>query len=168
MALTSSIESQFGSRIQVFGFLLNNQLTDFSLAPGGDEKPAANRPEPGKRPMSSMSPTLVFDDKGQLLAVLGSPGGSRIINYVARSLLALLDGDMDPAAMLALGHVGNRNGVTEVEQGRIGQGLVLELARRGHDVRPLDMTSGLHVIVQRGGRWLGAADPRREGVARGG
>ena len=168
VALTSSIESQFGSRIQVFGFLLNNQLTDFSLAPGGDEKPAANRPEPGKRPMSSMSPTLVFDDKGQLLAVLGSPGGSRIINYVARSLLALLDGDMDPAAMLALGHVGNRNGVTEVEQGRIGQGLVLELARRGHDVRPLDMTSGLHVIVRRGGRWLGAADPRREGVARGG
>ena len=157
----------FGSRIQVAGFLLNNQLTDFSLTPGRDGKPVANRAEPGKRPMSSMSPTLVFDEKGQLLAVLGSPGGSRIINYVARSLLAMLDGDLDPASVMALGHVGNRNGVTEVEQGRIGEGLVRELLRRGHDVQSLDMTSGLHLIVRRDGHWIGAADPRREGSARG-
>jgi gamma-glutamyltranspeptidase/glutathione hydrolase len=167
VALTSSIESVFGSRIQVAGFLLNNQLTDFSLSPGRDGKPVANRAEPGKRPMSSMSPTLVFDAKGRLHAVLGSPGGSRIINYVARSLLALLDGGMDPAAVLALGHVGNRNGVTEVEQGRIGQGLARELALRGHEVQSLDMTSGLHLVVRRDGHWVGAADPRREGSARG-
>ena len=167
VALTSSIESVFGSRIQVSGFLLNNQLTDFALGPGRDGKPSANRAEPGKRPMSSMAPTLVFDERGSLHAVLGSPGGSRIINYVARSLLAVLDGKLDPAAALALGHVGNRNGVTEVEQGRIGQGLRRELVRRGHELQMLDMTSGLHLIVRRDGLWVGAADPRREGTARG-
>jgi gamma-glutamyltranspeptidase/glutathione hydrolase len=167
VALTSSIESVFGSRIQVSGFLLNNQLTDFALGPGRDGKPSANRAEPGKRPMSSMAPTLVFDERGSLYAVLGSPGGSRIINYVARSLLAVLDGKLDPAAALALGHVGNRNGVTEVEQGRIGQGLRRELVRRGHELQMLDMTSGLHLIVRRDGLWVGAADPRREGTARG-
>jgi gamma-glutamyltranspeptidase/glutathione hydrolase len=167
VALTSSIESVFGSRIQVAGFLLNNQLTDFSLAPGRDGKPVANRAEPGKRPMSSMSPTFVFDDTGRLHAVLGSPGGSRIINYVARSLLAVLDGGMDPAAVLNLGHVGNRNGATEVELGRVSPDLVSELERRGHTVQSLDMTSGLHLIVRRKNAWVGAADPRREGVARG-
>lgn len=167
VALTSSIESVFGSRIQVAGFLLNNQLTDFSLTSGRDGKPVANRAEPGKRPMSSMSPTFVFDDTGRLHAVLGSPGGSRIINYVARSLLAVLDGGMDPAAALTLGHVGNRNGTTEVELGRVSPGLVSELERRGHTVQSLDMTSGLHLIVRRKNAWIGAADPRREGVARG-
>jgi gamma-glutamyltranspeptidase/glutathione hydrolase len=167
VALTSSIESVFGSRIQVAGFLLNNQLTDFSLTPGRNGKPAANRAEPGKRPMSSMSPTLVFDENGHLHAVLGSPGGSRIINYVARSLLAVLDGGMDPAAALNLGHLGNRNGATEVELGRVSPGLVSELERRGHTVQSLDMTSGLHLIVRRKNAWIGAADPRREGSARG-
>ena len=163
VALTSSIESVFGSRIQVDGFLLNNQLTDFSL--GG--RPAANGAEPGKRPMSSMSPTLVFDAQGRLHAVLGSPGGSRIINYVARTLQAVLDGRMEAAAALSLGHVGNRNGVTEVERGRVSLDLVRDLEARGHVVQTLDMTSGLHLIVRRDGRWIGAADPRREGAARG-
>ncbi len=163
VALTSSIESAFGSRIQIDGFLLNNQLTDFSL--GGNL--AANRPEPGKRPMSSMSPTLVFDAQGRLHAVLGSPGGSRIINYVARSLLAVLDGQMEAAAALSMGHVGNRNGVTEVERGRVSPDLVRDLEARGHVVQSFDMTSGLHLIVRRDGRWIGAADPRREGAARG-
>jgi gamma-glutamyltranspeptidase/glutathione hydrolase len=163
VALTSSIESVFGSRIQVDGFLLNNQLTDFSLGGG----PAANGAEPGKRPMSSMSPTLVFDAQGRLHAVLGSPGGSRIINYVARTLQAVLDGRMEAAAALSLGHVGNRNGVTEVERGRVSLDLVRDLEARGHVVQTLDMTSGLHLIVRRDGRWIGAADPRREGAARG-
>lgn len=167
VALTSSIESAFGSRIQVGGFLLNNQMTDFSVAAERDGKPVANRLEPGKRPLSSMAPTLVFDAGGRLHAVLGSPGGSRIINYVARTLVALLDGQADPAAVLALPHVGNRNGATEIERGRVPDALAQELERRGHAVQRSDMTSGLHLIVRNVDGWLGAVDPRREGVARG-
>ena len=167
VALTSSIESAFGSRIQVDGFLLNNQLTDFSLTDERDGKPVANRLEPGKRPLSSMAPTLVFDAGGQLHAVLGSPGGSRIINYVARTLVALLGGRQDPAAAVALPHVGNRNGATEIERGRVPEALALELERRGHELQRVDMTSGLHLIVRTAGGWAGAVDPRREGVARG-
>ncbi len=168
VALTSSIEAAFGSRIQVEGFLLNNQLTDFSLARESRGLPVANRAEPGKRPLSSMSPTLVFDASGKLFAVLGSPGGSRIINYVARSLMALLDGNMDVAEALQLGHVGNRNGATEIELGRVDAMTRRELEALGHRLQVLDMTSGLHVIVRRNGAWIGGADPRREGQARGG
>ena len=167
VALTSSIESAFGSRIQVGGFLLNNQLTDFSFVAERDGKPVANRLEPGKRPLSSMSPTLVFDDGGKLYAVLGSPGGSRIINYVAQTLVALLDGGQDPAKAVAAPHIGNRNGPTEIERGRAADALALELERRGHTVKRDDMTSGLHLILRVGDRWVGAVDPRREGVARG-
>jgi gamma-glutamyltranspeptidase/glutathione hydrolase len=167
VALTSSIESAFGSRIQVDGFLLNNQLTDFSLVAERDGKPVANRLQPGKRPLSSMAPTLVFDAGGQLHAVLGSPGGSRIINYVARTLVALLDGKLEPAAALALPHAGNRNGATEIERGRVYQELARELERRGHTVQQVDMTSGLHLIMRVDGQWVGAVDPRREGAARG-
>jgi gamma-glutamyltranspeptidase/glutathione hydrolase len=167
VALTSSIESAFGSRIQVEGFLLNNQLTDFSLVAERDGKPVANRLQPGKRPLSSMAPTLVFDAGGQLHAVLGSPGGSRIINYVARTLVALLDGKLEPAAALALPHAGNRNGATEIERGRVYQELARELERRGHTVQQVDMTSGLHLIMRVDGQWVGAVDPRREGAARG-
>jgi gamma-glutamyltranspeptidase/glutathione hydrolase len=167
VALTSSIESAFGSRIQVGGFLLNNQLTDFALTPERDGKPVANRLQPGKRPLSSMAPTLVFDRHGRLHAVLGSPGGSRIINYVARTLAALLDGGRSPTAAVALPHLGNRNGATEVERDRVPERLVSELEQRGHVVQRTDMTSGLHLIVRVGGQWVGAVDPRREGLARG-
>jgi len=167
VALTSSIESAFGSRIQVDGFLLNNQLTDFSLVAERDGKPVANRLQAGKRPLSSMAPTLVFDAGGRLHAVLGSPGGSRIINYVARTLASVLDGKHDPAAAVSLPHVGNRNGATEVERGQVHEELIRELERRGHVVQRADMTSGLHLIMRVGDHWIGAVDPRREGVARG-
>jgi len=167
VALTSSIESAFGSRIQVDGFLLNNQLTDFSLTAEREGKPVVNRLEPGKRPLSSMAPTFVFDVRGRLHAVLGSPGGSRIINYVARTLFVLLDGQQDPAVVLALPHIGNRNGATEVERDRVSEDLVRELERRGHTVQRVDMTSGLHLIMRVGDQWVGAVDPRREGAARG-
>jgi len=167
VALTSSIESAFGSRIQVGGFLLNNQLTDFSFTSERDGRTVANRLEPGKRPLSSMAPTFVFDAGGRLHAVLGSPGGGRIINYVARTLVALLDGGLDPAKAISLPHVGNRNGATEIELGRVPEELALELERRGHKLHRTDMTSGLHLIVRGGDAWVGAADPRREGVARG-
>jgi len=167
VALTSSIESAFGSRIQVDGFLLNNQLTDFSFVAERDGRPVANRLEPGKRPLSSMAPTLVFDAAGRLHAVLGSPGGGRIINYVARTLAAVLDGGYEPAAGLALPHVGNRNGATEIERGRVPDALAQELERRGHTLQRADMTSGLHLILRVAGGWAGAVDPRREGLARG-
>jgi gamma-glutamyltranspeptidase / glutathione hydrolase len=167
VALTSSIESAFGSRIQVDGFLLNNQLTDFSFTSERDGHPVANRLEPGKRPLSSMAPTFVFNAGGRLHAVLGSPGGGRIINYVTRTLVALLDGGQDPAAAVSLPHIGNRNGVTEIERGRVPEALALELERRGHMLQRTDMTSGLHVVVRVGDAWVGAVDPRREGLARG-
>ena len=167
VALTSSIESAFGSRIQSSGFLLNNQLTDFSLTAELDGRRVANRLQPGKRPLSSMAPTFVFDAGGRLHAVLGSPGGSRIINYVARTLAVVLDGRLNPADALALPHVGNRNGVTEIERGRVSDALAAELERRGHEVRRVEMTSGLNLIVRTAGGWTGAVDPRREAVARG-
>ncbi|MDA8255121.1 MAG: gamma-glutamyltransferase [Betaproteobacteria bacterium] len=138
VALTSSIESAFGSRIQVGGFLLNNQLTDFELTPELDGKPVANRLQPGKRPLSSMAPTLVFDRHGRLHAVLGSPGGGRIINYVAWTLAALLDGRQSATAAVSQPYLGNRNGATEVERGRVSERLVSELEQRGHVVQRVE------------------------------
>lgn len=167
VALTSSIESGFGSRILVGGFLMNNQVTDFAFVPIRDGVPVANRLEPGKRPLSSMAPTLVFDERGDLQAVAGSPGGPRIIGYTARALWAMLVGDASPAEAVALPHVGNRNGATELEAGTAAEEIAAELVRRGHEVRRVPMTSGLHVIRRVGGAWIGAADPRREGSALG-
>jgi gamma-glutamyltranspeptidase/glutathione hydrolase len=173
VSMTTSIEDQFGARLMVRGFLLNNQLTDFSFAPSEAGKPIANRVQPGKRPRSSMAPTLVFDRaSGELLATLGSPGGSQIIGYVARTLVALLDWDLDIQQAISLPNFGSRNGPTEVEQGRVGRSLIEGLQARGHEVREIPMTSGLQGIVRvrlPDGRraWAGGADPRREGVALG-
>ncbi|RBH37169.1 gamma-glutamyltransferase, partial [Pseudomonas sp. MWU13-2860] len=118
VSMTSSIEDQFGSRMLVKGFLLNNQLTDFSFAPVDHGLPVANRVEARKRPRSSMSPTMVFDSKGQFLLATGSPGGSQIIGYVAQTLIALLDWKLDPQQAVSLPHYGNRNGATELEAGQ--------------------------------------------------
>lgn len=167
VSMTSSIENAFGSHILVRGFLLNNQLTDFSFQPDEAGRPVANQVRGGKRPRSSMAPTLVFDPAGRLYAVLGSPGGSRIINYVAQALTALLDWHLPPAEVVALPHVGSRNGDTELERGTQAEDLAEPLRARGHPVRVVDMTSGLHLIVRRDEAWEGAADPRREGWAEG-
>lgn len=166
-ALTSSIEAAFGSRIMVRGFLLNNQLTDFSFRPENNGRPIANRVEPGKRPLSSMAPTMVFDRDGRITGIVGSPGGSQIINYVAQALMALFAWQLPPAEALALPHYGNRNGPTELERSTPAEALRPALEKLGHEVVSHDMTSGLHVIVRRNGEWIGAADPRREGAARG-
>ncbi|MBA3902297.1 MAG: gamma-glutamyltransferase [Rhodocyclaceae bacterium] len=166
-ALTSSIENAFGSRIMVRGFLLNNQLTDFSFRPEENGLPVANRIEPGKRPLSSMAPTMVFDRDGRIAGIVGSPGGSQIINYVAQALMALFVWQLPPAEALALPHFGSRNGPTELERGTPAEALKPALEKLGHEVVSHDMTSGLHVIVRKGSEWIGAADPRREGAARG-
>jgi gamma-glutamyltranspeptidase/glutathione hydrolase len=151
----------------VRGFLLNNQLTDFAFVPEAGGRPVANRVEPGKRPRSSMSPTLVFDTDGRLVAAVGSPGGARIIHYVARALVALLDWGMEPHAALALPHVGTIGTALDLEAGSSIAALGPRLAALGHTVRPMPMPSGLQVIMVSpdAPRLRGGADPRREGVA---
>ena len=169
VALTSSIETAFGAGLMAGGFMLNNQLTDFSFRPRDDDgKPIANAAGPGKRPRSSMAPTMIFDPAGRLMAVLGSPGGPRIPLYVVKTVIGLIDWRLDAQAAIDLPNFGSRNGPFEIER-ELGSALTaLNMRARGHEVRHDNMTSGLHVIVRRPGRGLeGGADPRREGIAKG-
>lgn len=166
VALTASIENAFGSRRMVRGFLLNNQLTDFSFQPyTQDDSPHPNRVASGRRPLSSMAPTLVLGPDGDLFAVTGSPGGPRIIQYVAASVIGLVDGKLAPDALLARPHAGSLNGPTVVEDSEAGKALAKRLKAFGQEPVLRDMTSGLAVIVRDGDAWVGAADPRREGTA---
>ena len=172
VSMTTTIENVFGAQIMVRGFLLNNQLTDFSFVPEEAGVPVANRVEPGKRPRSSMSPMLVFDRaSGELIASVGSPGGSAIINYTAKVLLAVLDWQMDVQQAIALPNFGSRNGPTELELDRASPALLEALKARGHPIQLIPQTSGLQAIqrIRRDGKaaWFGAADPRREGTVRG-
>lgn len=166
VAMTTTIEDGFGSRLMTGGgFLLNNELTDFNFAPEEDGKPVANRVEAGKRPRSSMAPTLVFDAFGRLYAVVGSPGGSQIIGYVGKTLVALLDWKMDPQQAVDFGNFGSRNGPTELEKGTEAEAWKAALEAKGHEVRLLEMTSGTQAILKTPEGFLGGADGRREGVA---
>ena len=167
VSFTTSVERAFGSRLMAAGFLLNSQLTDFSFAPRGAHGPVANRVQPGKRPRSSMTPTLIFDDTGGLVAALGSPGGSRIIGFVAQSVIALLDWGLDAQAALSLPRHVNRNGATELEADTPLERLAPALETLGHEVRISPLVSGLHAVRRVDGGLEGGADPRREGVARG-
>ena len=162
ISITTTIETGFGSRLMVGGFLLNNELTDFSFAPMHDGKPIANRVEGGKRPRSSMAPTIVLKD-GKPILLTGSPGGSRIIAYVAQSLIAMLDWRMDPQAAIDLGHVVNRGATTELEEGSNAADLADALTVMGHEVTIRNLNSGLHVIRINADGLTGAADKRREG-----
>jgi gamma-glutamyltranspeptidase/glutathione hydrolase len=166
LSMTTTIETGFGSRVMTNGFLLNNELTDFSRAPEKDGRPVANRVEAGKRPRSSMAPTMVFKD-GEPYLLVGSPGGSRIINYVAKTLVAILDWNLDVQAALDLGHFVNRNGATDLEEGTEAADLKEALEARGHQIKVRDLNSGLHAILIKDGQLIGGADPRREGVALG-
>lgn len=169
VSMTSSIEDGFGSRLMVNGYLLNNQLTDFSFTSvDAAGLPVANRVEPGKRPRSSMSPLLVFDKQtGELEMSLGSPGGSAIINYVGKTLLGTQDWGLNLQQAINLPNFGSRNGPTELEQGRTPQAVIEGLKARGHEVLLNEQTSGLQGVERNATGWFGAADPRREGVARG-
>ncbi|MFQ6592626.1 MULTISPECIES: gamma-glutamyltransferase [Pseudomonas] len=171
VSMTTTVEAAFGSHLMVQGFLLNNQMTDFSFIPEENGQPVANRVEPGKRPRSAMAPTLVFDRKsGELLATVGSPGGSQIIEYVSKSLVAMLDWNLDPQAAISLPNFGSRNGATELEAGLFSPGLKQALQDKGHTLSEIEMTSGIQAIVRtrdaQGKVSLsGGADPRREGEA---
>jgi gamma-glutamyltranspeptidase / glutathione hydrolase len=144
---------------------VNNELTDFNFAPMEDGKPAANRVEPNKRPRSSMSPTIVFDAHGRVYAVAGSPGGSQIINFVAKTLVAILDWNRDPQQAVDMANFGSRNGPTELEAGTEAEQWKAALEAKGHQVDLGDMTSGTQAIVVTPQGYIGGADSRREGVA---
>ncbi|MBZ8133911.1 gamma-glutamyltransferase [Afifella sp. IM 167] len=164
VSMTTTIENGFGSRLMVRGFLLNNELTDFSFASHEDGVSVANRVEPGKRPRSSMAPTIVLEDGAPVLAI-GSPGGSRIIPYVAEALIAFLDWGMNVEEAVALPHVANRFGTFDLEAGTRAEDLAPGLAALGYEVKVTDLNSGLHAIAIGPDGLAGGADPRREGVA---
>ncbi len=163
LSMTTTIENGFGSRLFVRGFLLNNELTDFSFRTHSDGVPIANRLEPGKRPRSSMSPTIVLEG-GEPILVTGSPGGSRIIGYVAQSIIAYLDWGMNPQEAVSMPHLVNRFGTYDLEEGTPAVELEGPLQQLGYETNIRALTSGLHVIAIDNGL-IGGADPRREGIA---
>jgi len=168
VSMTTTIEDAFGSRLMTQGgFLLNNELTDFAFAPIADGKPVANRVEPGKRPRSAMAPTIVYGRDGRIAILAGSPGGPAIINYVAKTLLAIIDWKLDPQAAAGLANFGNRNGATELESDTSVVDLAPRLRSIGHVVRVGPHPSGVQVLVHTGNHWVGGSDPRREGTVRG-
>ncbi|WP_174874630.1 gamma-glutamyltransferase family protein [Vogesella oryzae] len=176
LSMTTTVEAQFGARQMVNpsgkgsgGFLLNNQLTDFNFAPNDTRGlPTANRVQPGKRPRSSMSPTLVFDKaSGQVLISAGSPGGALIIHYTAKTLYAMLNWGMDAQQAISLPNFGATGAPTLLEQQRFPADTISWLQAHGHEVRESEMTSGLQAIGRRDGGFFGGADPRREGVVMG-
>ncbi len=176
LAMTTTIEQAFGSRLLSDGgtglpggYLLNNELTDFSFEPRDAQgQPIANRVEPNKRPRSSMSPTLVFNAAGdQLLASVGSPGGAAIIHFTAKTLLGMYGWGLDAQRAIDLPNFGSFNGPTVLEAGRFPEATVESLEARGHQVNEVEMTSGLQAIQRTSSGWFGGADPRREGVVMG-
>ncbi|RKQ60979.1 gamma-glutamyltransferase 1 [Vogesella indigofera] len=176
LSMTTTIEAQFGARQMVNpsgngvgGFLLNNELTDFNFAPNdASGLPTANRVQPGKRPRSSMSPTLVFDKaSGQLLISGGSPGGALIIHYTAKTLYGMLNWGLNAQQAINLPNFGATGAPTLLEEKRFSADTVQWLQAHGHEVRETDMTSGLQAIGRTGSGYFGGADPRREGVVMG-
>jgi gamma-glutamyltranspeptidase/glutathione hydrolase len=172
VSMTTSIEQAFGNRAMVRGFLLNNQLTDFSFVSVDEERrPVANRVEPGKRPRSSMDPTMIFTGEGaggrKLRFLLGSPGGPGIILFNLKAIIAILDWHLDPQAAAALGSFGSTGGAFLLEPGQEWDALAEGMGKLGHEVERFDFTSGLAIIAVTPDGLEGGADPRREGVALG-
>jgi len=164
VSMTSSLENGFGSALMVEGFILNNQLTDFSLSPMNNGQLVANRVEANKRPRSSMSPMMVLNHDNSLKLVVGSPGGSRIINYVTQTIIGVLDWQLNPQQAINLPKITNRNKVTTVERNTSAESLKGALEAKGHIVHIQDLNSGLHAIEVSKIGLVGGADPRREGL----
>ncbi len=173
LAMTTTIEDAFGSRQMVKGFLLNNELTDFSFAPRDAQgRAVANRVQANKRPRSSMSPTLVFDKAtGQLVMSVGSPGGAMIIHFTAKTLYGVLNWGLSPQQAIALPNFGSVGGPVVLEGGRFAPATLAALRERGHEVREQALTSGLQAVVKQNKNeqtlWVSGADPRREGEVMG-
>ena len=169
VAMTTSVQGAFGSQLMVGGFILNNQLTDFDYVPVVDGKPVANRIEGGKRPLSSMSPTMLLDERGRLRLAVGSPGGTRIIGFVAQTIVGVVDWKLDVQQAVSAPHFLAEDGPIEIEEGTELAAHEEALEALGHNVAVNDMNSGLHAIAieytRRGRVLLGGVDPRREGVA---
>jgi gamma-glutamyltranspeptidase/glutathione hydrolase len=165
VSMTSSIEYLFGSVLMVDGFMLNNQLTDFSLSPTINGKEVANRVQPTKQPRSSMTPTFVFDEEDNLIMVIGSPGGPRIIQYVVKTIVAALDWKMDMQSAISLPNHVILNDQIELENRTKLTDLKPALEKLGHKVIITDITSGLNGIMIKSGHLEGGADPRRNGLA---
>eukprot|EP00977_Amphora_coffeiformis_P007033 scaffold1522_cov166-Amphora_coffeaeformis.AAC.11 len=177
LSMTTTVESFFGNGVFVpgWGFLLNNQITDFSFDPGTEEEPIANRVQANKRPRSSMSPTIVLDEHGMPFLATGSPGGSRIIGYVLNSITAIIDFGLDPQEAINNPAYLNRNGNTELESNKPGavieydiDALTAALEARGHTVSIIGgEASGLSLIQMVDGVFIGGADKRRDGTVGG-
>ncbi len=176
IAMTTTIEDAWGSRQMVNrgkglagGFLLNNELTDFSFAPtDASGAPIANRVQGSKRPRSSMAPTLVFDKAtGQLVMTTGSPGGAVIIHFTGKTLYGVLNWGLNIQQAINLPNFGSLNGPTLLEANRFPPTTAEALRARGHEVREQDMTSGLQGIQRTANGFFGGADPRREGIVMG-
>jgi len=166
ISMTTTVENGFGSRVMSNGFLLNNELTDFSFASAKNGYPIANRVEPGKRPRSSMSPTIIMKDDKPYIAI-GSPGGSRIIGYVAQAIIAQLDWGMDIQDAISMPHLVNRFGTFDLEAGTAAEKFKDPLEAMGFKVSIRDLNSGIHGIILNNGKLTGGADPRREGIVLG-
>ena len=169
VSMTTTVESPFGNnRMTDHGFLLNNQLTDFAFVPRtGDGRLRANAPAPGKRPRSSMSPTIVLDEDGAFVLGTGSPGGNSIIAYTAKSLIGLLDWGLTPDGAAALPNVVARGDTVSIERG-FDEDLLEALRERGHEIEANQgETSGIHIVMRTEAGLVGGADPRRDGIALG-
>lgn len=166
-AATNTIMAVFGNRVMAAGFMLNNEQTNFSFVPARDGLPVANRIEPGKRPLSAMAPTIVFNEDGTPVLVIGSPGGQAIIAYVALTIIGVLDWGLNVQEAIELPHAALFFGRLAVERGTVLEALAPELEAFGHSVRVADLNSGLHGIMITDDGLIGGADPRREGVALG-
>ncbi len=166
VTMTSTVEGYFGSQLITNGYVLNNELTDFSFAPEKEGAPVANRVEPGKRPLSSMSPTIVMDPSGKVVLAVGSAGGQRIIMHVAKTLIGVIDWKLSAQDAIDLPNIFFGGGALLVEKGSVMDSLAPDISSLGQPVNAVPLASKLNAIERLpDGRWRGAADPRSEGVA---
>jgi gamma-glutamyltranspeptidase/glutathione hydrolase len=165
VSMTTTNNLNFGSRIWVQGYVLNNAMTNFTTAPKPGEM-APNRMEPGKRPVTSMAPTMVFDEKGQLVSLGGSAGGGQIVDYVSANLMRMLANQLSPYEALSQGHISTAvQDRVQLEKSSPAANLAEPLRAKGQKVEVVNLNSGMGFLKRTVDGWIGAADPRRDGAA---